>query len=428
MVDGSGGGFCLPGRLAGRDVCRRRKRGGSSRIANAQREIHSEDVEKRVEGIRRLRDIPGVEAAKVLVSAGLTDSAPAVRRIAYRTLLAWKDDQQIAAFLLRTLNKESRAKKKGASCVVPLAAILLASELPDIQRDLSKFLDAYATSQKGAAALIGVADELGAQAEASSLASLCRMTELKCFADSFACRRAVVQAMVLIREPEAIDALIALLPKVDGEVRGDVLRRLAALSDQWLGTDAKAWQAWWQKHKKDFGFPPESRQSLANAEQNARAVFLLWTVDPSSAGRLCDRHLGKHGGAAAGCRPAGVDARDRRSARPHFFQHRGFQHPGNRLAEDANRSHRPERSRLQRSFIYLLRAGGHTAAYDALEAAFDFDAEAVYFLSDGEPNAGKIPLPGTIIDTVTQINRTRRISIYTIGIIPGMPGGRWNRS
>ena len=116
-------------------------------LRNAQREIRSTDVEKRVEGIRRLRDIPGVEAAKVLVSAGLIDSAPAVRRVAYRTLLAWKDDQAIAAFLLRTLSKESRAKKKGASCTMPLAAILLASKRPDIQRDLGKFLDAYAASQ-----------------------------------------------------------------------------------------------------------------------------------------------------------------------------------------------------------------------------------------------------------------------------------------
>jgi Mg-chelatase subunit ChlD len=74
-------------------------------------------------------------------------------------------------------------------------------------------------------------------------------------------------------------------------------------------------------------------------------------------------------------------------------------------------------------FIYNLYAGGHTAAYDALDMSFRFDAEAVYFLSDGAPNAGKIPAPKAIIDTVTQTNRSRRITINTIGISPGPPDG-----
>ena len=76
-----------------------------------------------------------------------------------------------------------------------------------------------------------------------------------------------------------------------------------------------------------------------------------------------------------------------------------------------------------KTFVYLLRAGGRTAAYDALEAAFRFDTEAIYFLSDGEPNAGKVPRPNAILKAVHQINRTRRVSIYTIGIAPGNAGG-----
>ena len=63
-----------------------------------------------------------------------------------RPLLAWKDDPQVSEFLLRALNRESRAKKKGLSCVVPLVMILLASESADTQRDLTKFLDAFAAS------------------------------------------------------------------------------------------------------------------------------------------------------------------------------------------------------------------------------------------------------------------------------------------
>jgi hypothetical protein len=75
-----------------------------------------------------------------------------------------------------------------------------------------------------------------------------------------------------------------------------------------------------------------------------------------------------------------------------------------------------------RLFVYQLAAHGRTATYDALDAAFRFDPEAVYLLSDGEPNAGRVPAPAAIVAAIGQANRARRISIYSIGIAPGAPG------
>ena len=72
--------------------------------------------------------------------------------------------------------------------------------------------------------------------------------------------------------------------------------------------------------------------------------------------------------------------------------------------------------------LRLLLRGGRTASYDALEAAFRFDAEAIYFLrrrSERRQN----PPPDAILKAVSQTNRVRRISIYTIGIAPGEAGG-----
>ena len=65
--------------------------------------------------------------------------------------------------------------------------------------------------------------------------------------------------------------------------------------------------------------------------------------------------------------------------------------------------------------------GGRTATYDALEAAFRLDPEAVYLLSDGAPNSGRIPMPAAIINAVGAMNPHRRISIYCFGIAPGPP-------
>ncbi len=55
--------------------------------------------------------------------------------------------------------------------------------------------------------------------------------------------------------------------------------------------------------------------------------------------------------------------------------------------------------------------------------AFRFDAEAVYFLSDGAPNCGTIPEPTAIVDAVTRANRVRRISLNCLGILAGEVGG-----
>jgi hypothetical protein len=61
-------------------------------------------------------------------------------------------------------------------------------------------------------------------------------------------------------------------------------------------------------------------------------------------------------------------------------------------------------------------ARNDTASYDALEAAFGLNPEAIYFLSDGAPQGGKIDAPGDIIATISNWNRVRRISIHSIGI------------
>ncbi len=229
----------------------------------AQRQLHSHDEMQRIEGIQRLGMMPGAEAAKIIVPAGLVDSAPGVRHAAYHALLAWKDDPQVGAFLLGVLKRESRAKKKGLSCVVPLVMILLASESTDTRRDLTKLLDAFAAAAENVALLIDAADELGKLADDVSLLSLRRMTELKCFPSVFGFRRAVVQAMILVRRPKAIEALIGLLPKTDGEVRGDIRRYLVAVAGQIAGADDKAWSSWWKTHKADFQFPPRDSKPLS---------------------------------------------------------------------------------------------------------------------------------------------------------------------
>lgn len=64
-------------------------------------------------------------------------------------------------------------------------------------------------------------------------------------------------------------------------------------------------------------------------------------------------------------------------------------------------------------------AEGTTATSDALQAAFTFDAEAIFMLSDGEPSAGRIVDPAGIIQFVKELNRGRAVTVNTVGIMTG---------
>jgi Mg-chelatase subunit ChlD len=71
---------------------------------------------------------------------------------------------------------------------------------------------------------------------------------------------------------------------------------------------------------------------------------------------------------------------------------------------------------------------GATNIYDALMKAFAMagrgshdDAygvavDTIFLLTDGQPTAGAIVQPGSILDEVRRINRLRRIKIHCIGI------------
>jgi hypothetical protein len=389
----------------------------------AQRLMRSKIVQQRVEGIERLGDLSAADAVKLLVPLALVDSAAEVRRAAYKTVLKWKDDREVGVVLLRALNKEARAKKKDTSAAVPLIAILLASEQPETEQEFSKFLDGYlATLHDAVPVLVAVADELGEQTSQQSLGSLQKMIKHKSVLSTFACRRAVVQAMILIHLPEAVEALIGLLPQVDGEVRADILRYLALLSGQSRGTDAKAWHTWWEKNKDSIKFPPVGKKfaATAQASPNAPSYYglsiearrMVFVIDIS--GSMDGPRLMA---AKRELTHAISDLPQEASFSIVAFSNRAAVWSPKLMTASAGTK------RAAVNYVLSLRAAGHTAAYDALEAAFHFDTEAVYFLSDGEPNAGKIPRAADILTSITKANRARRVSIYTIGIAPGQEGG-----
>lgn len=394
---------------------------GRAELSIAQRHLRSRDDTQRIDAVRGLCAMHDVQAAKLVVPAMLVDAAPAVRSAAYNALLTWKDDPQVSPFLLDILKQESRLKKKGRSCVIPLVMALLAAESPDTQRDLSKFLDAYATAPNSLAILIDAADELGKLADDPSLVALRQMMELKCFSSVFGFRRAVVQAMILVRRPKAMEALIDLVPKIDGEIRGDIYRHLADVAGEINGADDGAWASWWKQHKDDPQSPLRDPKAVSAATVPGTPSYYGLSIQAQRIVFVIDISGSMHGARLEAAQRELSATIDKLSEATSFnivsFSDRVS------VWRKTLVSATSKTKLTAQKFVHQMHAGGHTAAYDALEAALRFDAEAIYFLSDGAPNAGKITRASAILTAVTQTNRVRRISIYTIGIAPGYPGG-----
>lgn len=377
---------------------------------------------ERAAGMAMLAGHPSVDAAKVLSEKGLKDRSSDVRQAAYQTLLKFKDDLEICKYLSDTLGK-SLQKRTASEEASLLLAVLLASEAPDADREAAKFIDDYLTkSRDGGQLLSSVIDGWIRQGDAPAVKTLTRLARSKPLADNFAFHRGIILSLTRIKLTETVDTLIALLPESKGEVRADMIHFLTSSTGQQLGLDAQLWLQWWQENKATFKFPDAATQ--VNYQELVKAGLSSYYGLPLYAQRLVfvlDTSGSMTGARIIAAKRELINAivglpTDTQFAIVVFNS--GVKPWQSKLAAATY-----ETKKAAVKFVESQRAEYKTASYDALESAFRFDAEAVYFLSDGDPSEGKIVQPDQIIEAVTRGNRTRLISIYTIGIgVPDVGG------
>ncbi len=376
--------------------------------------------------MRRLKEFPPLDGAKLVVQHGLEDRTPEVRRAAYETLLGWKDQREVVDVLLKLVAKKGHSKTAAAgnATLVPLLMVLAASDQGNVPHDLEKFLTGYlAASKTNMATLLAVADELGQQGDAAAVATLRKLCGWQQFPKVFAFRRAVVQGLIHCRQVDAIDALVGLLGQIDGEVYGDVVQYLAEATKMPYGDEINAWKIWWQKRKKDFTFDQPPGAPPPEVVTVPRGSFSYYYGLPVRARRLVfviDISGSMHGPRLDMAKRELTSVIGKMPPKNDFsivvFDHQVIVWQRDLIpATPANKD-----SAMQ--YVGRLQSRGRTATYDALDAAFRFDAEAIFFLTDGEPTCGRVVDPTQITNLVTQANRLRRLSIYTIGLAPGPVG------
>lgn len=391
------------------------------RVAISRRLKHREAAE-RIAGLQQLAEFPIADAARMVIDVGLKDGDESVRRAAYETLLRFKDSQEVCQAFIDTLNKDARRKRVEPSTPL-LLAVLLSSGVENIQQATQRYLEqSLATSRDGVLFVAELADNLGAHGGAEDVAPLLRLAQTRLHEQQFVVRRAVAQALTMIPETPAIDALVALLDKAQGEVRADMVQHLVAVTGQELGLETEPWVQWWSANKATFTFPavlprrpqrtfgkPGEYQSYYGIPIYAQRVVFIIDNSGSMAGPRMEAAKRELVGAIKGLRDTVYFG---------IIVFNSTVRPWQRELVPADTAHKADAA----NFVERLLVTGQTASYDALDASFVYDAEAVYFLTDGAPTTGKIVNPPDIVTAITKGNRARRETIYTIGIGVGDVG------
>jgi hypothetical protein len=396
------------------------------------RKARSKKARDRISAVKMLDDFPSLETAELVWQMLLDDHDSDVRTAAIQLLAELSLDSKIAT---KVLQKSTAATRKEGMNRRALAALraLGGSEDPEVQILLVKYLNEFlGTARVDQYLLHETIDELAQNAaDADFMRLLLLFARTDFFERDFGFRRCVVQGLAEVKDPDAMTRLINLLPRLNGQVQFDVVSHLMHATGQNFGADAGQWLKWWIENK---GKPivSENTKSKVPAISNygkfgeyhgipicaKRVVFVLDTSRSMQGGKI---------------QRAQTELTRTIDELPHdvhfsivFFDGtvRVWQHELVPASE--------QMKRIAKLTVQDQSLGANTASYDALEAAFELQPEAIYFLSDGEPVGGKVNNPTEIVSIFSAMNRVRRVSIHSIGVDTNLPGaeifGRFMKS
>lgn len=384
-----------------------------------QKRIHNKKAHERIAALKLLADFPTADAADLVYVSLLDDREVEVRDAAVDFLAALRDRSDVTDKLLSRMTNTTRKDGMDLRAMGGLRA-LGGTEDDALQFRLIGYLNEFlGTPQADQQLLHGMIDERAPQGEADVMRMLMLFTRTEFFDRHFGLRRCVVQGLTQVKERDAITHLINLLPRFKGLVQFDVVAHLMVATGQNFGDDAGKWKIWWTEKqnpnsKFDKSKAPAGGPLVKYGEYYGipicakRVVFVLDTSGSMRIGKL----------QAAQTELIRVI---RELPKEVFFSIVAF---------DSNvrvwqRELVPATEQMKHIAINVVleqQARNDTASYDALEAAFDLDPEAIYFLSDGNPQGGKINDPAQIVSTISSVNRVRRLSIHSIGIDTANPG------
>ena len=383
------------------------------------KEMKKKSPSARADAVSQFSELALPETAEFLLKRGLNDPETSVREAVRTGLRRLARNSEVEQFLFDELKKSFRKGPSNESHAIELLRSLTVTDDESRQAELVKALDEFLDSSKANLLVpISVIDDCGIQGDHDAVRSVVLLAKAKRFEGHFGYRRCVVQSMSQIRQKEAVTFLIDLLPKTQGLIQYDVIQYLTRLTNKRFGDNEREWSQWWDQNQSDFQFPPagtplpsieidDQKPSYYGIPICAKRIVFVLDTSASMRGQPID--------AAKQALLKAIESLPQEVAFDViFFDAAPSTWQPRLVPATADAKQNARRTVIDRA----MRLG--TASSAALNAAFSLEPEAIYFLSDGEPTDG---VPAEIVSFCTQFNRTRRVSIHTIGVVTQRNGG-----
>lgn len=251
------------------------------------------------------------------------------------------------------------------------------------------------------------------------------------FSQSFGMRRTVVDSAAQYATPAAVEFLTAVLTEHDGMLRYETARHLTRLTKQNFGGYPQHWQEWWTANKASFEFDSEISKRPVETQDDGSVEAMPWPQPvPKFFGQpiygkrvlfVIDRSRSMLSSVDGVTRNEEVQEElegvidDLPEGT--FFNLIAYEEERQPWATELVESTFEARSAAIR-FVYSLLPQNKTALYDALEEALrhDENTEQIVLLSDGKPTAGRVVIPGAIVELITRQNVFSQTTIDAVGI------------
>lgn len=376
-----------------------------------QQKIRSRKPADRVAAVKQLAEFPTVDAVDLILTAKIPDPSADVSKEIREVLAGFGSHAEIGQHLLDHLTRETR--KSGMSDeAYHLLWVAARFESDEVRQGVVQYLDEFLGTPKAKQIIIhNLIDDLGKRRDGQSMEILKLFSKARYFGINFGYRRCIVQAMTQFQPDDSFEFLIDLIPVTHGLVQHDVIQHLTDLTHQHFADDAEKWRAWWATQKGKF------TGAAGGVPVNRDIVGARYYGIPISAKRLAfvlDTSGSMRGPKLDAAKNELLQALQALPKEVNFSV--VIFNSTVRVWQTSMVPATPEWKQRAANLIAELEATRDTASYDALEAAFALDPEAIFFVSDGAPTSGKVVSQADIVNVISTLNRVRRVSIHTVGI------------
>ncbi|HGY92058.1 MAG TPA: VWA domain-containing protein [Planctomycetes bacterium] len=274
--------------------------------------------------------------------------------------------------------------------------------------------------------------------------------------DEPALLEAAVRALAERKDRVGVRSLIRALGEIQSrkeapgsaEITQTILSRLEDLVGESKGSDFQAWAAWWKsnassfKGENDADTPEEEAAKKASQENPSGTTFygiktwskrLAFVLDVSGS---MNEPADYAGGSKRKIDVAKEQLTQAITSLPKgawfniIFYSSDYKLWKKRLVQAT-----PAIKAEAKAWVAQVEANGATNIYDPLVKAFELAGrgskdkdyqvalDTIFFLSDGQPNRGRVTSPQDIVREIRRLNRLKRVQIHTIGVGRGHNAG-----